>query len=64
MVDTTSLRITVDDAWSIFRATHAGVADSRRCLVEQREWQAREGNAEVLPSFGLGNLARLPDKEC
>jgi hypothetical protein len=69
MVDTVALRTAVEDAWSIFCATHDGVdaADSRRCLLQrhlQGRCEARKEDVEVLASFGLAYLARLLEGEC
>ena len=69
MVDTVALRTAVENAWSIFCATHHGVdaADSRRCLLErhlQGRCATRQEDVEELASFGLAYLARLPELEC
>jgi hypothetical protein len=69
MIDTEAVRKAVENAWSIFCATHDGVdaADSRRCLLErhlQGRCAARQVDVEELASFGLAYLARLPESEC
>ena len=69
MVDIVALRTAVENAWSIFCATHDDVdaADSRRCLLERHlhgRCAARQVDVEELASFGLAYLARLPDEEC
>lgn len=50
---------------TVHRAAHPEVdaQDGRRCLLErhlQGRWEAREGDAEELASFGLAYLHRLP----
>lgn len=69
MVDIMALRTAVENAWSIYCATHDGVdaADSRRCLLERHlegRWEARKEDVDELASFGLAYLARLPQGEC
>lgn len=69
MIDTVALRTAVENAWSIFCATHDGVetGDSRRCLLEchlQGRCEARGEEVDELASFGLAYLARLPEDEC
>jgi len=68
MVDDGPLRTAVESAWSVYRARHRDVdaADARRCLLEchlQRKWEAREGDAEELMSFGVSYLERLSNDE-
>ena len=69
MNDNDLLRMAVETAWSVFRATHEGVdeADSRRCLLERHlggRREACESDVEDLANFGLTFLARLPKYEC
>lgn len=69
MVDEGAVRRAADTAWTAYRATHIDVdaQDGRRCLLErhlQGRWEAREGDAEELASFGLAYLHRLPTDEC
>lgn len=69
MVDEEAVRRAADTAWTVYRAAHpdVDVQDGRRCLLErhlQGRWEAREGDAEELASFGLAYLHRLPADEC
>lgn len=75
MVDEAAVRRAADTAWTVYRAMHPHVdaQDGRRCLLErhlqgkrhlQGRWEAREGDAEELASFGLAYLHRLPADEC
>ena len=69
MADDGSLTTAVDNAWSVYRATHSGVddADGRRCLLERHLYgrrEAHESDAEDLTGIGIAYLERLPDEEC
>ncbi len=69
MIDTVGLQTAVQTASAIFCATREGVdaTDRRRCLLAphlHRRCEALEENVEVLTSFGLACLARLPEDEC
>jgi len=68
MVDEVAVRMAAETAWTVYRATHPDVgAQGRRCMLErhlQGRWEAREGDAEELASFGLAYLHRLPTDEC
>jgi hypothetical protein len=69
MQDRLSLKIAVDTAWSVYRATHFGVhdRDGRRCLLERHlhgRWEAQCGDAEDLTAFGIAYLTQLPAEEC
>ena len=64
MVDESPLKIAVDRAWAVHRATHDDVDrdDYRRCSLERHlasKWQAGESDAEELTCQGLTYLAHL-----
>jgi hypothetical protein len=69
MADRLLLRIAVDTAWSVYRATF-GVHDwdGRRCLLERHlhgRWEAQSSDAEDFTAFfGIAYLPRLPVEEC
>jgi hypothetical protein len=69
MVDNTTLRQAIDNAWSVYLATNRSVevTDSRRCVLERhlsRKWETRESDSEDLTCFGVAYLKRLPEGEC
>lgn len=69
MVDHVTLRQAVDNAWSVYRATHRSVeaTDSRRCVLERHlsmNWETRESDADELTCACLAYLERLPEDEC
>lgn len=68
MVDDVTLRQAVDNAWSVYLATHRTVedTDSRRCVLERHlsmNWETRESDSDELTCVGLAYLERLPEDE-